>query len=62
MTTHTLSVTVNTNEDSADSDIAAIIGEAVIESGFALSVEVSDSSGNNLWQDDLDEDDEDDED
>lgn len=59
MTTHTLSVTVNTNEDSADSDIAAIIGEAVIESGFALSVEVSDSSGNNLWQDDLDEDDED---
>ncbi|TXH57421.1 MAG: hypothetical protein E6Q97_04485 [Desulfurellales bacterium] len=59
MTTYTLSVTVNTNEDSADSDIAAIIGEAVIESGFALSVEVSDSSGNNLWQYDLDEDDED---
>ncbi len=59
MTTYTLSVTVNTDEDSTDSDIAAIIGEAVIESGFALSVEVSDSSGNNLWQDDLDEDDED---
>lgn len=59
MSIHTLSVTVNTNEDSTDSEIAALIGEAVMESGVALSAEVSDSSGNNLWQDYLDEDDED---
>jgi hypothetical protein len=59
MSIHTLSVTVNMNEDSSDSEVAALIGEALMESGNALSVEVSDSTGGNLWQDDLDESDED---
>lgn len=59
MSIHTLSVTVNTVEDSSDSEIAALIGEAVMESELALSAEIGDSSGRNLWQDDLDESDED---
>lgn len=59
MSIHTLSVTVNTVEDSSDSEIAAFIGEALMESELALSAEISDSSGRNLWQDDLDESDED---